>query len=88
MAPAAASRLPAADPATVSSDPKYSIPPHCCQLLMPALNMTTGMPAALAFWIAGHSAPGTGSVTAMPSTWLLIASWIRLACFVGSGSLV
>ena len=51
---------------------------------MPALNMTTGIPAALAFWIVGHSACGSGSVTAMPSTWLLIASWISWACWVGS----
>jgi hypothetical protein len=49
--------------------------------------MTTGIPAALAFWICGHSAPGLGSVTAMPSTLLLIASSISWACLVGSGSL-
>ena len=49
--------------------------------------MTTGMPAALAFWMVGHSAPGLGSVTAMPSTLLLIASSISWACLVGSGSL-
>ena len=84
MAPAAASRLPAAVPATFSSDPKYSIAPHACQLPMPALNMTTGIPAALAFRIAGHSACGSGSVTAIPSTWLLISSWISWACCVGS----
>src|SRR5580693_4858385 len=49
--------------------------------------MTTGMPAALAFWMVGHSAPGLGSVTAMPLTLLLIASSISWACLVGSGSL-
>ena len=32
----------------VSSWPKYSIAPHCCQLSTPALNMTTGIPAATA----------------------------------------
>jgi hypothetical protein len=79
--------LPAASPAMASSCPKYSIPPHCCQLRTPALNMTTGIPAATAFWIYGQMAAGFGSVTAMPATWLLIASVIRLACLVGSGSL-
>ena len=87
MAPAAASRLPAATPAMLSSCPKYDMPPHCCQLATPALNMTTGMPAARAFWIVGHSAWGFGSVTAMPLTWALTASWIRAACLVGSSSL-
>ncbi len=48
--------------------------------------MTTGMPAAVAFLIVGHSAVGLGSVTAMPLTWLLIASVISWDCFVGSGS--
>jgi hypothetical protein len=46
--------------------------------------MTTGIPAALAFWIDGQMAAGSGSVTAMPLTWLLIASWISWACWVGS----
>ncbi len=46
--------------------------------------MTTGIPAAVAFWIVGQMAAGSGSVTAMPSTLLLIASWIRLDCWVGS----
>src|SRR5580704_15872313 len=69
-----------------SSWPKYIIPPHACQLRTPALNMTTGMPAARAFWMVGQMAAGFGSVTAMPATWLLIASVIRLACLVGSGS--
>jgi hypothetical protein len=49
--------------------------------------MTTGMPAALAFLMLGHSAPGLGSVTAMPSTLLLIASSISWACWVGSSLL-
>ena len=85
--PAAASRLPAAVPATVSSEPKYDSAPHDCQLPMPALNMTTGILASTAFLIVGHSACGSGSVTAIPSTWLLIASVISWACLVGSGSL-
>src|SRR6266545_4036064 len=46
---------------------------------MPALNATTGMPAAMAFFTAGMSAGGSGSVTAMPSTLLSMALWIRLA---------
>src|SRR5262249_10364114 len=86
-APAAARRWPAARPAMLSSWPKYSIPPHCCQLLTPALNMTTGIPAATAFLIVGQMAAGAGSVTAMPLTLLLIASWISVACLVGSSSL-
>ena len=49
--------------------------------------MTTGIPAATAFLIVGQMAAGLGSVTAMPSTLLLIADWIRVACLVGSGSL-
>ena len=49
--------------------------------------MTTGMPAALAFWIVGQSAPGLGSVTARPSTLLLIASSISWDCLVGSSLL-
>ena len=32
-------------------------------------------------------AAGSGSVTAMPLTWLLIASWISWACWVGSSLL-
>ena len=36
--------------------------------------------------MVGHSAVGLGSVTAMPLTWLLIASSISWACLVGSGS--
>ena len=79
--------MPAATPAIVSSCPKYSIPPHCCQLSTPALNMTTGIPAATAFLIDGQIACGLGSVTAMPSTLLLIASWISVACWVGSSLL-
>ena len=74
LAPAAAIRLPAASPAIDSSCPKYAIPPHCCQLPTPALNMTTGIPAATAFWMVGQMAAGSGSVTAMPATLLLIAS--------------
>ena len=70
-----------------SSCPKYSMPPHCCQLVTPALNMTTGIPAAFAFWMVGQMAAGAGSVTAMPLTLLLIASVISWACLVGSGSL-
>ena len=35
--------------------------------------------------MVGHSAVGLGSVTAMPLTWLLIASVISWACWVGSG---
>src|SRR5579863_5952266 len=49
--------------------------------------MTTGIPAALAFSMVGHSAPGLGSVTAMALTRLLIASWISWACWVGSSLL-
>src|SRR5208282_5903520 len=79
--------LPAARPAMVSSCPKNDSPPHCCQLLTPALNMTTGIPAALAALTVGQMAAGAGSVTAMPLTLLLIASVISWACLVGSGSL-
>src|SRR5207245_10670390 len=86
LAAALAIRWPAAMPAIVSSWPKYSIAPHCCQLAKPALNMTTGIPADTACLIVGHSAPGLGSVTAMPLTWLLIALVISAACLVGSGS--
>ena len=49
--------------------------------------MTIGIPAALAFATSGQMAAGSGSVTAMPLTRLLIASWIRLACWVGSSLL-
>ena len=76
LAPSDASRLPAATPAMVSSCPKNDIPPHCCQLVTPALNMTTGIPAALACLTVGQMAAGAGSVTAMPLTLLLIASVI------------
>src|SRR5262249_60925236 len=82
--PRAGTVFPAASPAIDSSWPKKDIPPHCCQLATPALNMTTGIPAATAFLIVGQMAAGLGSVTAMPSTLLLIASWIRVACLVGS----
>src|SRR4029453_9616452 len=53
---------------------------------MPALNATTGMPASIAFLIVGTSAGGSGMVTAMPSTLLSIADWIRGACLPESGS--
>src|SRR5918911_3593980 len=53
---------------------------------MPALNATTGMPAAIAFLIVGTSAGGSGMVTAMPSTLLSIADWISVACLPESGS--
>ena len=53
---------------------------------MPALNATTGMPAAIAFRTAPASAGGSGRVTAMPSTLLSIALWIRVACLPESGS--
>ena len=49
--------------------------------------MTTGIPAALACLTDGQMAAGAGSVTAMPLTLLLMASWISWACLVGSGSL-
>src|SRR3954453_18809703 len=53
---------------------------------MPALNATTGMPAAMAFFTAGAMAGGSGSVTAMPSTLLSMAIWMSVACFPESGS--
>src|SRR6266536_2145893 len=53
---------------------------------MPALNATTGMPAAMAFFTAGSSAGGSGRVTAMPSTLLSMALWIRLAWLPDDGS--
>src|SRR6266498_5272444 len=53
---------------------------------MPALKATTGMPAAMAFLTAGASAGGSGRVTAMPSTLLSIALWIRLAWLPEDGS--
>src|SRR6266566_8777441 len=53
---------------------------------MPALKETTGMPAAMAFFIAGSSAGGSGRVTAIPSTLLSIALWIRLAWLPDDGS--
>src|ERR1700750_239383 len=87
LSPALAIRWPAAMPAIVSSWPKYSRAPQSCQLAKPALNMTTGIPAATACLIVGHSAPGLGSVTAMPLTWLLIAAVISAACLVGSSLL-
>src|SRR6478752_4259981 len=42
--------------------------------------MTTGMPASTAFLIGSVSAAGSGMLTAMPSTLLSMAFWIRLAC--------
>src|SRR3954469_16018771 len=53
---------------------------------MPALNATTGMPAASAFLIAGSIAGGSGIVTAIPSTLESIADWIRLAWLPEDGS--
>src|ERR671931_2437522 len=53
---------------------------------MPALKATTGMPAAMAFCTVGPIAFGSGRVTAMPSTLLSMALWIRVACFPESGS--
>src|SRR3954447_199640 len=53
---------------------------------MPALNATTGMPAAIAFLIAGSIAGGSGIVTAIPSTLESIAAWIRLAWLPDDGS--
>src|SRR3954468_11354595 len=53
----------------------------------PALNIVTGMPAAIAFLIVAPRAPVFGSVTAMPSTFLSIAAWISCACFDASASL-
>src|SRR3954447_10633243 len=53
----------------------------------PALNIVTGMPAAIAFLIVAPRAPVFGSVTAMPSTFLSIAAWISWACLDASGSL-
>src|SRR4051812_27265397 len=53
---------------------------------MPALNATTGMPAAMAFLTAGSSAGGSGRVTAIPSTLLSMALWMRLAWLPDDGS--
>jgi hypothetical protein len=53
---------------------------------MPAVNATTGMPAAMAFFTAGAMAGGSGSVTAMPSTLLSMALWMSVACLPESGS--
>src|ERR671937_3057992 len=53
---------------------------------MPALNATTGIPAASAFFTAGSSAGGSGRVTAMPSTLLSMALWIRFAWLPDVGS--
>jgi hypothetical protein len=52
---------------------------------MPALNATTGMPAAMAFFTAGAMAGGSGSVTAMPSTLLSMALWMSVACLPSRG---
>ena len=78
LAPSSATRLPAASPATDSSWPKYISAPRLCQSASPALNITTGMPAAFAFLSAPLTAPGLGIVTAMPSTFLSIAAWMSL----------
>src|SRR4051812_23846488 len=53
---------------------------------MPALNATTGMPAAIAFFTTGIRAGGSGRVTAMPSTLLSMALWMRFAWFADVGS--
>src|SRR6266550_6628306 len=53
---------------------------------MPALKATTGMPAAIAFFTAGSIAGGSGRVTAIPSTLLSMALWIRLAWLPDDGS--
>src|ERR671937_370724 len=53
---------------------------------MPSLRATAGMPAAMAFFTVGASAGGSGRGTAMPSTFLSMALWIRVACLPESGS--
>jgi hypothetical protein len=53
---------------------------------MPALKAITGMAASMAFFTVGAIAGGSGRVTAMPSTLLSIALWMRVACFPESGS--
>src|SRR3954467_10603621 len=53
---------------------------------MPALNATTGIPAAIAFFTAGAIAGGSGNVTAIPSTLESIADWIRFAWLPDAGS--
>src|SRR4051794_38038556 len=52
---------------------------------MPALNATTGMPAAIAFFTTGVSAGGSRRGSAMPWTLLSMAVWIRFAWFADVG---
>src|SRR5438270_1535518 len=84
--PSSAVRLPPVLPARLSSEPKYDRAPDDWYAPMPALNATTGMPAAIAFLTTGSSAGGSGRVTASPSTLLSIARWIRLALLAEVGS--
>ena len=53
---------------------------------MPAFSATTGIPAAMAFFTAGIRAGGSGRVTAIPSTLLSMALWIRFAWLPDDGS--
>src|SRR5689334_15831602 len=84
--PSSEARLPPVFPARVSSEPKYDRAPEDWYAPMPALNATTGIPAAMAFFTAGSRAGGSGRVTARPSTLLSIALWIRLAWLAEVGS--
>ena len=53
---------------------------------MPELKLSTGIPAATAFFTVGIRDSGVTSVVAMPSTFESIAFWISTACLVASGS--
>ena len=53
---------------------------------MPELKLSTGMPAATAFFTLGIRASGVTRVVARPSTFASMAPWMRVACLVASGS--
>ena len=61
--------------------------PSSLYCLMPVLNATTGIPASFAAAIESFSVSGDSSVTAMPSTLLSTAFWIRVASPGAVGSL-
>src|SRR3989440_7755596 len=84
--PSSVARLPPVLPARDSSEPKYDRAPDDWYAPMPALNATTGIPVAIAFFTTGSMAGGSGRVTAMPSTLLSIALWISVASLPESGS--
>ena len=86
VAPSAFALAPACWPASRSSEEKWASAPASWKKSVPELKLSTGMPAAIAFFTVGIRASGVTRVVAIPSTFESIAFWISTACLLASGS--